>query len=87
MFITPLAFSKPLINKLLTEQSLWPFWFKEGNACCLAVLPAWLLIEHQGQTSLLTRQTNFSYDTTLISTKFLPTLKKQFSNGICPNYP
>ena len=86
LFSTSLAYSQSCINKLLTQQHLWPFWFKDGNSCCLTVLPAWLLIEHQGQTSLCTRQTNFSYDTTLISTKFLPTLKRQFSNSICPHY-
>ncbi|MFO1391900.1 MAG: aminodeoxychorismate synthase component I [Agitococcus sp.] len=86
MFSTSLAYSQSCINKLLTQQHLWPFWFKDGNSCCLTVLPAWLLIEHQGQTKLLTRQANFSYKATLINSEYLPTLKSQFNNSICSDY-
>lgn len=91
MFVTPLhTCSTPpqyLNNNLLDKDNLWPYWFKDGAESCLAILPAWLLIQQHSVNYLLTRTENFLYTKQLISHDIFDFLKKKMATTDCPNYP
>lgn len=91
MFITALSsvtnIPQNLYKLLLEHKDFWPFSFKDAEYSCLALLPSWLLIKHQNQLILLTRETDFSYKKEIVSSNFLDYLKQLFANSACPQYP
>lgn len=90
MFVTALNISINVSNKsiinLLEKAELWPFWFKDGLGCCLAILPAWVLVEHQSMTYLLRRDGHFLYKKESVSQHFIDAIKDLFINSNCPAY-
>ena len=91
MFVTALnSFIKSaekINTNLLEKTDLWPFWFKDGLDSCLALLPSWILVQHQSQTYFLSINSNFSYTKEIVNQNFLEFLKKKFIESNCPTYP
>lgn len=89
MFVTPLThFHTPLILSLLPlmTPSHYSVWLKDGNDDCLGLTPAWLFLSDNKGLMLYLRQSDFSYQQTLLNEDLLTSLKKLFLATPCPAY-
>lgn len=90
MFVTPLPHvHTPLISSLLplVTPSHHSVWLKDGNNDCLGLSPVWLFVSDKRGLMLYQRQTDLSYQQTLVNEDLLRYLKLLFSTTPCPAYP
>jgi para-aminobenzoate synthetase component 1 len=87
LFVTPLNADNADLQTLSTPSIFWPLWLKEGDGWCLGIAPLWLLVADKTTLRCYERQTDLSYQATIIKDDFLTRLKSQFSATPCPAYP
>ncbi|PTQ89589.1 aminodeoxychorismate synthase component I [Agitococcus lubricus] len=71
-------------SPLLQQAAWWPMWLKDADAWCLAVLPKWLVVEHDDGCYQWLRQADLSYRKVKLDTELASHVIRLSSQEVLP---